>query len=41
MSCHELNEQNEASDNEVDENEEENMLLKKFLQFENQLKQIL
>ena len=42
MSCHELNEQSEACDDEVDEYEEENeapkYVAEQFLQFENQHK---
>ena len=42
MSCHELNEQNEVGDNEVDDYEEENgeqdYVAEEFRQFENQPK---
>ena len=42
MSCHELNEQNEAGDNEADgyekESEEPDYVAKQFRQFENQHK---
>ena len=43
MSCHELNEQNEAGDDKDEEYEEENKMpeyvVEEFMQFENQHKQ--